>query len=515
MATQTGRTKDGGFVIKEPGQPWMEVDEGTYTAAGQGRVERAVRSGIDSAVDTAGMVMQYGGMGDVGTGFLLDKFGLNPAADLGREMQASNDAAQAGRSNINAGLEIGAGLALDPTNLIGGGALTKGAVGLGRKAFGAAAGGAAPVAGAARGVAIGRGIIDATKSRLGAAAEKIPYIGDQVQGVGVGLERLAESKRVAQGLSAQASDAGRYRAGTMSAREMDDFVEGPQVGLTDTMKAYLDAPDAEASQAFQAMMKETGLRERTDPSVMERLIAGDRQSQAGGYSNLRDSINTTYMREIGADPALFPDADTLGENLTRISAELNDIQKQITVPIDGRRLMEDAEAVQATLKTDRADRALEVVKKDIEALTDKTTGTMTPENAGIIRNRIEDDIRRYSASQSDTEVVTFLSDTRDKLMEQIQARLPAEARQADRELRRQWGLTLSAVTRSGAIGPDGINPKSFILGKGSKDRMTKTGRSRDPLVKFMRTADTIIQALPKSSMTAEGISRRGLPDLTQ
>jgi len=171
--------------------------------------------------------------------------------------------------------------------------------------------------------------------------------------------------------------------------------------------------------------------------------------------------------------------------------------------------------VQGKLKTDRADRALEVVKKDIADLTDPVTGTMSPENTGIIRNRIEEDIRRYSASQSDTEVVTFLSDTRDKLMEQIQVRLPAEARQADRELRRQWGLTLSGVTRSGAIGPDGINPKSFILAKGSKDRMTKTGRSRDPLIKFMRTADAIIQALPKSSMTAEGISRRGLPDLTQ
>ena len=517
MATQTGRTKEGGFVIKEPGQPWMEVDQGTYDAAGQTRMDRALAAGADAAVDAGGMAMQYAGRGldpmNVGAGLLLDKFGMNPTAQVGRQIQESNDAAQAGRSNINAGLEIGASIALDPLNLVGGGLASKGAkaAGLARRAATAAA----PSPGVAKGISWGEAIINGTKSRVGAALERVPVIGDQVPGVGVGMQRRIEAQRVRQSLSAAAADGNRYRPGLMTSRGFDEFAEGPQTGITDTMRAYIDAPDAESSQAFSGVLRETGLRERTDPTVMERLIAGDRESQAGAYSNLRDSINSTYMREIGSDPAIFPDADTLGDNLRRISAELNEIQTKMTAPIDGRKLLEDTEAAQKGLLTDKADRALGVIQDDIKSLTDPATGTISPENAGIIRNRLEAEIRKYGSSQSDVEVVSFLSDTRDALMSQISDRLPAEARQADTALRRQWGLTLSGLTRSSAIGPEGINPKSFILAKGSKDRMTKTGRSSDELVKFMRTADAIIGVLPKSSQTAEGISRRGLPDITK
>ncbi len=102
---------------------WNEATLEEAQAATRGLVENTARAVGDNLVDLVGIAANISDPNRA----LLDRYSDNPANDSwGGRLDRSNDAAQAGRMSQAPLAEVGA-MFLDPTSLIGGGAIVKGA----------------------------------------------------------------------------------------------------------------------------------------------------------------------------------------------------------------------------------------------------------------------------------------------------------------------------------------------------------------------------------------------------
>ena len=501
---ETGRTEDGGYAVRwAPNGPWEETDQAGYETAKQGRAERFARSAVSGFAEVNADVAAT-----LNPFELANRFGVNVPEGTAPFSQAaqSNDAYDAARQARDPVLNIAGQVAGDPTMMLGGPA--------------AARAGATAVRGSV-GAVKGSEIARSITARVPAAAEQLPIVGKYVGELQTTRARLADKARIAedarprQGVGADAADAQRFRPGLQTA---DEFAAYAGTDIPDSMTGYLNASNSEASGAYSTMMKESLYREGTDAGLFEGVIAGERENMSGAVMNIQNGIDRKYMEKIGADPDVFPDVNTLGDNLRDVSAGFKEIEAAAKGPVDLDGLVSKTTEAGEEIASDLVD-GTALMTKETRSQVDKVqgwiddlaeeNGTMTPENFGIVRNRLEREIARKAANQADTEVVGFLSEIREKLMDRFSQTLSPEDLAKDKRLRERWGWTLNGLNRAGAIGENGVNPTSLLASRGSKVRSTKTGRDGDEFTRFLRTADATLKAIPKSSQTAEAIARIG------
>lgn len=539
MSETAHNPETGEYAVRSVGTGWRKVDRETYEAAkrsaetaDRGPAANLVREIGSQMQDTAGQAVEAVG----GGGVLGQLLGLatgqasitnpaaggqvTPAARAGADIQQSNDAAQQARYDQYPGIGAAA-MVLDPTNFIPVGAVGKGmrASRLGRQAGKRVMGETtAKTVGAAEAVvARSRAAVEGAVSLGADMAESVPVLGPGVRaaranagGVAQGRARRAESRDM-QSINAAASPEQRYRPNLMTEDEIGEFAGGYVPDLPDAMKAKINAQNSDDYARANNAIAESQVRESVNPTVAERLIAGDRQSITGAMEELKETTNRVFMREIGADDTQFPDKSAVGGRMDEISREMN-ANRELTGPVDADGLLDEITQLtdEVLLSDPTAQSAVEQVRKLIDSKTADDM-TMTPDDAAIVENRLLHKIRTAAKSQHDTELVDVLSRIEEKFRDRWSQQMTQEQIQLDRSLRRQWGWAKSALNRASALGEEGVNIKSLLGSKGTKDQGTKQRRSGDNFVRFLDTVDAL--TTKQRPQTGQTLSRRGRGEL--
>lgn len=508
--TELVRGPNGEYGVWSPNTGLQELSEQEYSqlklereAGNRGFVENSTRELGAQAQDAAGFFLDAIERPFRGTRSIEDIANGN-SNTYGESLMRSNDAEQAARWKETPGAAV--------TGFVGslaipGGPVAKEAGLAGKVGTVGTKVGTTTTRGAARGVELAEGVINSHTARSVArtamrSVESIPGVGpiarDAVDAGVTAIQRGNLNRKANQSLSAAAADPKRYRAGLMTPDELADFAGGFDVPLHPAQQGKLLATDAAQHTEAQNILRETELFERSAPGQLFQ-----------SNTDLMEQKNRVFMREIGADDSFFPDVDTLGDNLRRISNQFDQLKGTSEVDITGlvNRINKDID--QTKLLSSEAKAAVSKVTKWIEEMSYENgfTDVLSQDNASIISNRIQKNIREKLASQPDTEIVDVLSTIEQRLRARIQETFTPEQVALDKNLRRQWGLTMNALNRGASLGPTGLNIKSYLSSVGSKNRSVKTGRSEDPFIKYLRTVLELTGDKLPDSGTTQGIAR--------
>lgn len=541
---QTGQL----YIYRKGFDDYVPVSEEEAKAASRGGVETFLRSAGANMVDLVSDV--EGALPGVG----LVRQGLNAAGYRTpfQEAAASNDAAQSARMEMRPGLEV-AGMLADPTMMIGGGS-----VGAGRAASRAAA--TATQRKIAQGVQLGvdgvKSIADSApvrvaKSAASSAARKIPFASEVAEETATDLAGRGVRNQVASMAAEQRAALGQtaLRAADDVALVMDDLA--PQAALggrvvdqslsaaenpanASRYRPMLQTPDEFAEEVgvqigddLSVMLNARDAAEYQDARKLVRQLEADEVAQGGGeltarLEGIQTGINEKWLQETGAAQQfgtdVLPDRDLAGSNLTRISNDFDALYDEVDGMID---LSDVATNMRQRLNEDygvsrKGEQAVEKALRDLDDMT-RNSKYLSMQELSKMNNRLTKSITQAASRSSDTEVVELLTDLKERIGARIAKVMTPEQRARDEVLRRQWGLTKSAVTRENAFGQGGLNVKPYLSSLGSNSPAVKTGRSDDSFVNTLRTAAFLLsERLPMTGARLqrdlrnikEGLKRR-------
>lgn len=489
------RGPNGEYGVWSPGTGVRQVSEDEYavlkeakTARGRGFVENTAREVVAQVQDVAGFGLDAAIRPFQGPRPIEEIAAGGPGNNLGGRMQTSNDVAQAGRWREAPGAAMtGFGVTLAVPGAPAG-----------------AKAGALAGRGTQRGIEIGQEVIGrARNSNTGRAlgntinrtVDSVPIVGPAARDLVEAGGRALETRSINRSLNAAENAGRRYRPDLMTPDELADFAGGGEVALHPAQRLKLAAPDEATHAEARSILKDIDYRERSAPGQLTDANA-----------NLTEQANRVFMREIGARDDILPSKEAIGDRLTEISGELNQInQRAGAIPADDLPKLVDDMIEERTLVGEQ-ETLVRRFRDMIEGKLDED-GMLPPEQHAVINNRISDKIRSVVSTKPDVEVVEVLQNLQDRIRDKIAATLSPEDIARDRELRRQWGLSMSAVKRDAALGEGGINIKSFLGSLGTKNRGVKTGRSDDKLVKYLRTIQSIVGDRGGDSGTGQTIAR--------
>ncbi|WP_164658253.1 hypothetical protein [Tropicibacter sp. Alg240-R139] len=549
----TGRTKDGKFVIRFPGDSgWTEVSSAEYEAARAGVGERLLMGAGNAVQDAAGgylatleKVPLFGtavtAVEEINNLITGQPFGSrdNRVRDLGLAIARENDPQQDVLQRRNPALnmaaeaipEIGIGLAArNPTVAIG----TDAALGavqnpenpVAGAIIGAAIGGSTNVVasgaakGAQRGLDIARQASNAASTRAGiravqrqAAEGTIPVPRNVPDDTPTPLRLEPTDRMGSMGAAKNVTPSGELSTrvvgeGMLTSKQLADDYGFP---TSAAQKELLDTNDPAKFEAARAQDKEDFDTWRSRGAQMAPLRAAkDFAKPIDDYGALRTmqqrSLNKEVMRAMGEPNAVTATRGNVGEARKAISKSYDEIALRAG-DIQAADLVDEiARIVDDNALDDTVARKLQRYGEQILAKIDNQ-GRITAEQFMGIKNKVAADLRNAYGREPNLELGDALSDVSQAMDARLMNSLDAEDRADLLANRRKWGVANAALRSGAATNARGdVNITSFINSYARGNRRYKIGYDNTRFAQFLDTAAAAMFKESRDSGTPAGLA---------
>ncbi len=294
-------------------------------------------------------------------------------------------------------------------------------------------------------------------------------------------------------------------AGAVSADEMVDRWQFP---LSKEQAQMVDATDDAAFEAARVADLEAWDRSRTRVSPLSQWKDGKPTDFRALEAQQRRAVRRNLASEIGMPQAQRLDRNMVGENLERISGEINGLIRQ-SGPLRSRQVVEPWEAL---LKGNEEGPAGTQLRRWISQAKEKAGKghTLQAHDAAALRNRISKAMEWAGRQEPDPEALEVFGTARDILDSELRKNWSTQMDMQFEELGYQWKLSQALVRGAkGAISDVGeVNFSTFMNNWRMLDQMVKTGRARDnEFLQFMQTAGITLGNRGRDSGTPGGIAQ--------